>query len=358
MCPADDRHCDVLVVGAGPAGASAARAAAQGGCDVVIVECKKAVGVPVRCAEYIPAPLVGDIGLGREFVAQSVWGMKTMLPEGEIKEIVAPGCIIHRDQLDQALVSAATAAGAQLLSATRAVSRKDAGTVRLKGADGNIFNMFARVIVGADGPRSAVGRWVGSVNQHLLPAIQATVRLTRPMDHTEIYLDPGYYAGYGWLFPKNKEANVGAGVKRSVNGTASLRGLLDRLLSRLVREGKVDETPLGYTAGWIPAEPVRNAVYGNVLLAGDAAGQTHPITGAGIFAAVTAGTAAGKWAARAVRQNNPDLLSRYDIEWRDLFEETLSHAYFRRCFMEENWHDFANIIKSCWVAYREYYAKS
>jgi digeranylgeranylglycerophospholipid reductase len=358
MCPTDYRHCEVLVVGAGPAGASAARAAAERGCDVVIVDCKKTIGVPVRCAGYIPAPLIGDIGLGREFVAQTVWGMKTMLPAGEIKEMIAPGCIVHRDELDQALVFAATAAGARLLCSTRAVLRNDEGTVRLKRADGKIFDILARVIIGADGPRSTVGRWVGSVNQNLLPAIQARVLLKRPLNHTEVYLAPSFHAGYGWLFPKNNEANVGIGVKRSVHGTVSLKTILDRFLARLVREGKVAEKPLAYTAGWIPAEPVRTALYGDVLLVGDAAGQTHPITGAGIFAAVTAGNAAGKWAARAIAQNNPDLLKGYETEWRDLLEETLTHAYRRRSFMEENWHDFANIIKSCWVAYREYYAAS
>jgi digeranylgeranylglycerophospholipid reductase len=358
MHPAESCHCDVLVVGAGPAGASAGRAAAERGLDVLMVDCKKEVGVPVRCAEYIPAPLIGDIDLGKDFIAQSIRGLKTFLPGNDIKETIAPGFIVDRDVFDQTLILAATAEGARLLCATRAISLADDRTVILKKSNGNRIAVKAKVIIGADGPRSTVGRWVGGVNRNLIPAVQARVALTRPMDHTEVYLDPIFHAGYGWLFPKNHEANIGIGVKRSSLNSTSIKTLLNRFLSRLATTGKVDETVLAYTAGWIPAEPVRNAVYGNVLLVGDAAGQTHPITGAGIFAAVTAGKAAGKWAAKAIRQNNTGLLKGYDTEWQGLMAKTLSHAYRRRCIMEENWHDFENIIKSCWIAYREYYAES
>lgn len=356
MHPADVRHCDVLVVGAGPAGASAGRAAAERGLDVLMVDCKKEVGVPVRCAEYIPAPLIGDINLGNRYIAQSVRGLKTILPGGEIKETIAPGFIVNRDLFDQTLVLAATAAGARLLCAARAVSMTEDRTVILKKSDGNLIAVKAKVIVGADGPHSTVGRWVGGINRHLIPAVQARMTLARPMNHTEVYLDPKLYAGYGWVFPKNREANVGIGVKRSSLNRTSIKTRLDQFLAQLLATGKIEKTVLGYTAGWIPAEPVRNAVYENVLLVGDAAGQTHPITGAGIFIAVTAGRSAGKWAAKAIQQKDAGLLKRYDTEWQDLMGGTLSHAYHRRCFMEENWCDFDKIIKSCWIAYPDYYA--
>ena len=110
------------------------------------------------------------------------------------------------------------------------------------------------------------------------------------------------------------------------------------------------------TAGWIPAEPVRKAVYGCVALVGDAAGHTHPITGAGIFAAVVGGGMAGKWAGRAIEEKDSGLLNRYDDEWQDLMGDTLNRAHRRRCHMEENWNDFGATVQKCWVAYRDYYA--
>ena len=70
-----DRHYDVLIVGAGPAGCSAARAAAQTGASVALVERRSAVGLPVRCAEYIPAMLVGQADVGKGYIAQATLEM-------------------------------------------------------------------------------------------------------------------------------------------------------------------------------------------------------------------------------------------------------------------------------------------
>ncbi|MCP4245986.1 MAG: FAD-dependent oxidoreductase, partial [bacterium] len=100
-------RCDILVVGAGPAGSSAARAAAEKGLEVLVVERRDTIGVPVQCAEYIPAPLLGEIDLGRSVVVQSVSGMRTILPDGETTVMRSPGCMIRRDLFDQALARAA-----------------------------------------------------------------------------------------------------------------------------------------------------------------------------------------------------------------------------------------------------------
>ena len=71
--------CDILVVGAGPAGTSAAREAASKGACVIVVESRAVIGVPVQCAEYIPAPLLGEVCLRPDFVVQPLRGMKTLL---------------------------------------------------------------------------------------------------------------------------------------------------------------------------------------------------------------------------------------------------------------------------------------
>lgn len=345
--------CDILVVGAGPAGASAAMSSARMGVRVLLVDRKATVGVPVRCAEYIPGPLPGELNLGHDFVVQGVKGMRTILPGGGEKVTLTPGWMIRRDLFDQTLCRAAQAAGAEVLLGTRVMARKGE-TVFLKGADGTRSEVKCRVIIGADGPHSTVGRWIGSVNSDFIPAVQVRVPLVRPLDFTEVYFDRLFYGGYGWLFPKGPEANVGLGMKGGGKGTG-LRDALTRLLARLEGEGKIRRSPLRWTAGWIPLSPVREIVRDNVLLAGDAAGHAHPITGSGVFQAVTAGRMAGEWAAKAIAEKDLSLLHGYEEEWRDLFGETHERGFQRRLLMEKEWERLEEVLPACWVAFREYY---
>ena len=95
------RACDVLVIGLGPAGSSAAAAAARAGCSVLAIERKKVVGLPVQCAEFIPLPLgrYADEGTREQPIA----GMATFLPSGERTERAFGGLMIRRDKFDQAL---------------------------------------------------------------------------------------------------------------------------------------------------------------------------------------------------------------------------------------------------------------
>ena len=104
--------CDILIIGAGPAGSSAAIAAAKKGMDVLVVEQRAEIGVPVQCAEYIPAPLVGQLNLGTGFVVQKVSKMRTILPDGSTSDMAAPGFMIHRDRFDQTIARQARKLGA------------------------------------------------------------------------------------------------------------------------------------------------------------------------------------------------------------------------------------------------------
>jgi digeranylgeranylglycerophospholipid reductase len=348
------KNFDIVVVGAGPAGSSAARSAASAGMRVLMVERKPAVGVPVRCAEYIPAPLLGELSLGREFVVQQVKGMKTFLPDGSEKKMMTPGVMIRRDLFDQTLCVAAQKAGAELRLDTSAIGW-DGEAISLRRKGGERLRVGASVVIGADGPQSTVGKWIGSVNTHLLAAVQVRVPLARPSDFTEVYFEEAFRGGYGWLFPKNGEANVGLGIKKDGRDPRLLSEVLSGFLERLTREGRILNRPLAMTAGWVPAEPFRPLVKERVLLAGDAAGHTHPITGAGVSQAVLAGNMAGRWAAKAIREGNLSLLTGYEEEWKDLFGESHERGFRRRQLLEKEWERLDQVIRKCWVAFREYY---
>ena len=235
--PHSELICDILVVGAGPAGSSAALAAARKGVNVVMVERKAKAGIPVRCAEYMPAPLLGKLGPERHFIVQAIRGMRTFLPGGEVKEMVAPGFTIRRDLLDQNLARAAADAGVRTLFSTR-VSAENPDRPLLKMSDGSRAIVKAKVIIGADGPHSTVGGWMDAANRSLIPAIQARVPLTKPLDFTEIYLKKDLYGGYGWLFPKKGEANVGLGCKKAPSPSCSINEQLDRVSERIGGCGK------------------------------------------------------------------------------------------------------------------------
>ena len=347
---------DILVIGAGPSGSSAAFSAADKGWNVLIIERKPVVGIPVRCAEYIPSMLLKEIDIGKDFIVQSVKGMRTILPDGYVKEIPAPGFIIRRDIFDQSLARKAERAGTVIRLGTRAISLDEQGP--LVRGKGETYRVNTKVIIGADGTHTRVGRWIDSFNRHLLISLQVTAHLVQAMDFTEVYFDKEIFGGYGWLFPKGNKANIGIGIRKRKGYHRPVKETLDRFIDRLRAKGKITGKITGHTAGWIPAERPRSAVWKNIMLVGDAAGQTHPISGAGVAQAVICGGMAGKWAARALRAENIGLLSGYDRECWEFHGESQEKAFNRRELMEREWDHLDDIIKRCWIGFREYYEKT
>src|SRR5262249_49593219 len=130
-------------------------------------------------------------------------------------------------------------------------------------------------------------------------ARQLSVPLLEPHADTDIFLSRDYHGGYGWLFPKRGVANVGIGV--TPEARSRLKRLLDALHGGLIASGRARTRVLGRTGGLIPVGgPLcpHAARRGQLLLlAGDAAGLTNPVTGAGIHAAVLSGRLAGSAAA-------------------------------------------------------------
>ncbi len=344
---------DVLVVGAGPAGSSAARAVARAGLHALIVEQRATVGLPVQCAEYVPARIVDHAPLTERSIARRIRTLSTHLPDGEIVTTPAAGYVLHRALFDQALAIAALKEGAGLWTGTRAVERTERGVLVRRGRQ--TVEVTCAAIIGADGPRSTVGRWIGHQNETLLDALQVEALVHIPGEaSTHIYFDPVYRGGYGWLFPKGETANVGVGVNRALGGDP--RAALDHLLEQL--EIRTDAI-VSRSAGLVPAGGTLDALrVGPVLLAGDAAGHTHPITGAGILTAVVSGELAGQAAARAIESGDPAALNDYTKEWASFMQPPLRHALQKRRFLDQKWSDdpvaLSGLIRQTWIAFKEY----
>src|SRR5690606_27573844 len=126
--------------------------------------------------------------------------------------------------------------------------------------------------------------------------------------------------GYGWLFPRGGEANLGIGAAQSAR--SRLKPMLEALHRRLCKEGRVGAEVLGLTGGAIPVggmvPPVGSIGVLPVLLAGDAAGLANPVTGAGIASAVQSGQLAGRAAADWCRGHRP-ALEEYVSELEEIF---------------------------------------
>ena len=350
------RACDVLVIGLGPAGSSAAAAAARAGLTVIAVERKKVVGIPVQCAEFIPLPLSS---YARDEVrAQPIAGMATFLPSGARAERAFGGLMIRRDRFDQALAREAESCGA-LLWSDAALREIDAAAqvARISTASG-LREVGYRMLVAADGPLSSVAACLGLPRLPVVTTRQYTVPLLKPLRDTDIWLSPRYPGGYAWLFPKGSVANLGLGLDPALED--DMKAPLDALHATLVRDGRVGAEVLLRTGGPIPVGGLRERIVeGRALFAGDAAGFTHPITGAGIAPAVASGERAGAAAARAL-SGESRALAEYEQEMREEFGPALERALAARRRMADKWNTPAAQQdaehRRGWIAFPEYFS--
>ena len=327
---------DVLVVGAGPAGSVAAWHAKQAApeLDVVLLERDRAVGAPVRCAEG-----VGDAGL-REFANpdRADWTSRritsVIFQAPDDTEVALADCglgwILDRTRFDAYLAAQAAATGAAVLvgAEATAMTRNGDGRWHVRVMErGNETVYQARVVIGADGVETMVGRWAGldtrvpsrdmeSCAQYVLQGID--------FDPDAIYLQfsdaiaPG---GYAWIFPKAVGvANVGLGLVALKTDGRNARQYLDAWIARRFPNG----ARTGYTVGGVIVNTTIKQPYADgVMIAGDAAHMINPLSGGGINNAMKAGRLAGCTAAAAIRERDTSerRLSAYHKAWMDLLGE-------------------------------------
>src|SRR6266571_1990464 len=304
---------DVLVIGAGPAGAVAALAAKRAGpeLEVLLLERDRAVGSPVRCAEG-----VGDAGLrefanpdGADWVSRRIRDVIFQAPDDT--EVVLTnsgvGWILDRTRFDAFLAAQAGAEGACVLvgAEATAMSRNGDGRWHVRVLERGSEAVYrARVVIGADGVETMVGRWAGldtrvpardmeSCAQYVLQGID--------FNPDAIYLQfsnaiaPG---GYAWIFPKGVGiANVGLGLVALKTNGHNARQYLDDWVARRFPSG----VRTGYTVGGVIVHTTIKKTYADgVMVAGDAAHMLNPLSGGGITTAMKAGRLAGGTAAAAI----------------------------------------------------------
>lgn len=343
---------DAAIVGAGPAGASAARIIAGSGFKVILLDKAGQVGLPVRCAEYVPRMLYRYCTIPAAAIAQQIEQLETILPDGRKTYTPAPGYVLHRQLFDRHLVAEAVKKGAVFRSRAEVLDiRGQEVTVRSRG---DKYKILARVIIGADGPRSLARQCLELPGLRLAYAVQAQVGLRQFHPYATVLFDAAFFGGYAWLFPKGKTANVGLAM------ISRRTGDLQRAWQHLQDCLKIEPASiLGRTGGVIPVSgPVGPLVRDNVVLAGDAAGLTHPLSGAGIANAVLSGTMAGEHAVQALAAGNNGPLSAYQAAITEALGKSIDVALHHRAYQESNWcpekQQLAEIISRSWIAFRGY----
>ena len=344
---------DVLVIGAGPAGSIAARTAAEKGLDVLLIEKRQEIGDPVRCAEGVNKEhLKKHVEIDKRWICADLKASYIHAPDGTrivmAEEISGGevGYVLERKIFDRALAERAADAGAQVRVKTRATNLIiENGFVR--GARlmhlGKVYNVRARIVIGADGIESKVGRWAG-IDTSIKPidietcAQYLIAGANIDQDHCEFYIGneiaPG---GYIWIFPKgNGKANVGIGVLGSKGGKFKPKPV--DYLNRFVEKKFPDARIVEMVVGGVPVSgSIEKTSTNGLMLIGDAARQSDPVTGGGILNAMSAGKLAGEAAYEAISAGDVSLEKLeevYEKRWR----ATLGHAI-----------DMGLIVKNCFI---------
>jgi digeranylgeranylglycerophospholipid reductase len=354
-------ECDVVVVGAGPAGSLAARTAAEKGTQVILLEEHPEVGRPIFCAEGLSLGGIKDAGVEPEppIVCQEISKARAYAPDMNFVELTSSdwrGFTLNRDAFDRALSENAVKAGAELMTSTRVTDViKDGGTVTGVKAisDGEPLQVDAKIVIGADGHASVVRKKAGFRRWFPDVCTCAQFRLGGlSLDEPEVNdflfgseIAPG---GYAWVFPKSSEvANVGLGVRRI--HTAPPIHYLRRWISS---DPRFKDAEIQLVNGGIcpVSGNLDKTVDDGVILCGDAAGQLIPMTGAGIHSGVEAGKMAGDTAARAVQEGDVSStrLSEYERHFEEYWGKRIKDS--RRVlemldkFSDENLNTLAKVV--------------
>ncbi|MFE2377715.1 geranylgeranyl reductase family protein [Streptomyces sp. NPDC059398] len=303
---------DVVVVGAGPAGASAAYAAAVAGRRVLLLE-KAELPRYKTCGGGIIGPSRDSLPPGfelplRDRVYAVTFSMNGRMTRTRKSKQMLFG-LINRPEFDQGLVEEAQKAGAEVRTGV-AVFRveqhgsavPDRRTVAVVLADGE--TVLARAVVGADGSAGRIGAHVGVKMDQVDLGLEAEIPVPPTVAEDwsgRVLIDWGPIPGsYAWVFPKGDTLTVGV-ISARGEGAATKRYLEDFI----ARQGLAGFEP-SVSSGHLTRCRSEDSPLsrGRVLVCGDAAGLLEPWTREGISFALRSGRLAGEWAVRVAEAHD------------------------------------------------------
>ena len=303
---------DIIVVGAGPAGSTAARFAAAGGASVLVLEKDRDVGYPVRCGEAVNHEgVVQFIQPDPKWIAATVNRFRLVAPNGKqvAPKLDGMGYVLERRIFDYELAKLAAREGAEIITKAYVYDLLKDGDGKAVGVKALIkdkpIEIRSRIVIAADGVETRVGKWAGLDTACSIHDMESCAQMTisgieLEQDCLDLYfgdaIAPG---GYLWVFPKGKgTANVGIGITVEEAKKKSANRYLQEFIERKYPQAAV----LTYIAGGVPCAKTCDAlVKNNVMLVGDAGHQVNPVSGGGIVSGMVGGMIAGQVAAEATQ---------------------------------------------------------
>jgi menaquinone-9 beta-reductase len=355
----DRADVDVLIVGAGPAGAAAAHHLARRGVDVVCVDKARFPREKVCGDGLTPRGVRALQGMGVDpgepgyvrIEGLRVYGptVRLNLPWPKLDAFPDYGVVRTRHDLDHILVQRAVKSGARLWEGTEATEPLvDDGWVvgaRVQRADGRPETVRARYVLAADGAASRFAQKAGVRRVADRPLGVAARRYYRSPREQGSWFESWFdlwengviLPGYGWIFPVGDGIlNVGAGLLNTTSyfKEISPRRMLDVFLRGLPEDwGIVEENAAGEVlSGPLPMGMNRRPLaLPGLLLLGDAGGVVNPFTGEGIAYAIESGEVAAELVHEALATGRPGLAHAYPIEMRRRYGRyfTVGRAFAR-----------------------------
>ncbi len=345
---------DVIVIGAGPAGSTVAKIAANAGHSVLMLEKQSSCNSP--CAGYVGNTI--NTELPENCTVQSrITGMRTYFPDMTFHDFPLNGFVVDRPSFDMALAEEARNSGVDIRWGSPLTDLTPDG-VSFKGGEAS-----AKIIVGADGVFSKTASLLGLPRQDIAVCAQYHLKGIEPLENTsEIFFNADYAPGaYAWIYPSGPDsAKVGLGITiTNVDGSRSVHDYLDAFINESEVANRLGGERTEYTIGALPVGGLReNLCIGNVMLVGDSAGMADPITGAGINNAILAGEVAGKTIVNALENDDLTLLTRYDRKVRRLLERPLTRSLEKRGQMDTLGTPnevLQERLPELWVTFKEYW---